>query len=465
MPAKRVFLLGLSWFAIVLATISCHRKEAEAPAITAPTPVMEYVELCPRPGDCRKFSRLVMGTDHLVQSNWVAEGQPEPTDAQAFEVLDEAAKSGINFFDTSPIYVGGVENRLGRWRFSRALPVRRNDFYTQPQLNPDRKLYILSKGGFPFDLYWAKELETGTHSAELRAELQRRGVLPAEAVATPAGKTALQSVPAGTYASRLYGDTEQIATRVAEELGHTLQNLSGDIAVYLMHRDDGDAVAFAAVDRPKTPVKTIMEALSSPVIAENVWAIGWSNWETDRIKQSLGLAQRETALPKPVINSPYFSLFEMSERSIHALGVQVTHPEMMNPDFQKGIKIMPYSPLGGFSILDKPEPRWENAKASARAKFEAGDPYWQNVFPSLFTAANEARWHRVVAFTAEFNRLKGTGYTVDQMMNAYVLAHPRTDLLAIGAITVEQVRRTVGALALSKQLTPQDLEYLYSGTR
>jgi len=40
-----------------------------------------------------------------------------------------------------------------------------------------------------------------------------------------------------------------------------------------------------------------------------------------------------------MINSPYFSLFEMSDQTIHALGSQVTHAEMMDPNFLAGIKI------------------------------------------------------------------------------------------------------------------------------
>src|SRR5688572_26259904 len=69
---------------------------------------MEYVDLVNRSGERRVVSRLVMGTDHLVQGNWTHEGQAEPSEEQAFKVLDEAAKHGINFFDTSPIYVGDV---------------------------------------------------------------------------------------------------------------------------------------------------------------------------------------------------------------------------------------------------------------------------------------------------------------------------------------------------------------------
>lgn len=447
---------------------ACPARVGEQGAASPEGPVgpegMEYVSICNRAGECRRFSRLVMGTDHLAQSQWTGPGQPEPTEAQAFAVLDEAARHGINFFDTAPIYVGGVENLLGRWRRARASRITANDFYIDSRLNPDRQLYVLSKGGFPFDLYWARKLPAGTHSPELIRELERRGLLAPGALAGPDGTTPLLSVVPGTYASRLYGSEAQITARIAEELGHSIDNLR-DVTIYLMHRDDGDAVGFDAVDRPKTDVRTILQALGAAGIGDKFWMLGWSNWRTDRVDESIRLARENRDLLRPVINSPYFSLFEMSGRTIHALGVQVTHREMMDPDFQKGIKIMPYSPLGGFSILDQPEPQWENAKEAARRKFEAGDPYWQNVYPAIFTEANEARWHRVVSFTREFNQRHGTQYTVDQMINAYALAHPRTDMLAVGAITPEQIRRTVGALRLSKRLTVGDLEYLYGGRR
>ncbi|MCB0367533.1 MAG: aldo/keto reductase [Bdellovibrionaceae bacterium] len=399
---------------------------------------MEYVKICRAENDCKNFSRLVMGTDHLIQGGWVHPGWPEYSDAKAFEVLDHAADLGINFFDTSPIYVGGVEYRLGKWREQRR------------KQHPSKDIYVLSKGGFPFDLFWSQNFPPGSHSAELRQALSliKQG-----------------DYPAGTYASRLFGDSGQIVERVSEEMGHTLNNLNGEVTVYLMHRDDGDAVEFDPVKRKKTPVKTIMESLSDSRIRSKAWMMGWSNWVADRVDQSVQISRAQPNLIRPTINSPYFSLFEMSKRSIHALGVQVTHQEMMDPNFQKGIKIMPYSPLGGFSILDKPAPQWENAKAHAYDKFLKGDPYWKNVYHSIFTSENEARWHRVVTFTEVFNQKYGTSYTVDQMLNAYVLAHPRTDLLAIGPITNEQTDRTVRSIDLSKQLSPQDLEYLYSGSK
>ncbi len=458
-------------FAVLLIIVgSCSKSKVQsgAPeAVYAPSIAMPTVDIC-RDGTCRKFSRLVMGTDHLLQGGWTSDSQPKVSEEEAFKVLDEAAKHGINFFDTSPIYVEGVENKLGIWKKSRAQAIRDDAFYYSPALkpNPDRSLYVLSKGGFPFDLFDAKHLASGSHSLELGLELAGQGILPPGTQRSPKdGSFPLTEVPPGTYASRLYGNEEQISERVSGELVHTLKNLDGDITVYLMHRDDGDAVGFKTIPRDQTPVNTIMQALSVNEVASKFWILGWSNWKTDRVNQSIELASAQPELLKPAINSPYFSLLEMSETTIHALGVQVTHAEMMDPEFQKGIKIMPYSPLGGFSILDKPEPKWENAKEAARLKQEAKDPYWQNVHASIFTPANEARWHRLVEFTESFNRTHQTAYTLDQMMNAYVLAHPRTDLLAIGALTVEQVRRTVASLELAKKLTAADLEYLYSGAK
>jgi len=277
------------------------------------------------------------------------------------------------------------------------------------------------------------------------------------------GYTDLPNSTDGTYVSRLFGSKEQIAERVGEELGHTIKNLQGTPDVYLMHRDDGDFINFEPIKRSQNSVKTIMEALSSKDIRNKYTFLGWSNWKPHRITRSLALAKKQPDLAKPVFNSPYFSLFEMSERAIHAGGVQVTHEEMMDENFLKGIKIMPYSPLGGISILDRPEPCWDNARKAARKKYAQGDPYWRNVYHSTFTCANEERYNRLVGFTADFNKKHQASYTTDQMANAYVLAHKRTDFLVIGPITIEQLRRTVASLKLAKMLTKDDLDFLYYG--
>ncbi len=277
------------------------------------------------------------------------------------------------------------------------------------------------------------------------------------------GYTDLPNSTDGTYASRLFGSKEQIVERVAEELGHTVKNLRRNPTVYLMHRDDGDFINFEPVKRSQNSVKTIMAALSSPEIRDNYTFLGWSNWKPHRITRSLALAAKQPGLAKPVFNSPYFSLFEMSERAIHAGGVQATHEDMMDENFLKGIKMMSYSPLGGISILDQPEPCWDNARKDARKKYAQGDPYWKNVYHSIFTCANEERYNRVVKFTEEFNKKHKTSYSVDQMVNAYALAHKRTDFLVIGPITVAQLRRTVASLKLAKMLSKDDLDYLYYG--
>ncbi len=425
-------------------------------------PEMEYVKICRTSNDCKNFSRLVMGTDHLMQDKWTGDRQTPQTAENTFAVLDEATRLGINFFDTAPIYVGGIENLLGQWRESRSLLIKADSFYFQKSSNPDRELYVLTKGGFPFDLFYRQSLPEGDHSPQLLVQLKMGHLLSLNMSSPLTSDVPLRNVPPGTYASRLYGSTEQIISRVTEEINHSLTNLHS-ITVYVMHRDDGDAISFNAVDRVPTPVETIMQALGSNALRSLFWMAGWSNWKEERVNQSLALSKRLSL--QPIINSPYFSLFEMNaNQSIHALGVQVTHNQMKDPHFEEGIKIMPYSPLGGFSILDQPEPRWENAQRAALKKFKENDPYWQNVYSAIFTPENKARWYRLEKFTDKLNQRYCTHYTLDQVMNAYVLAHPRTDLLAVGALTQEQIRRTVNSLKIVKKLTPGDLDYLYDGT-
>ena len=309
-------------------------------------------------------------------------------------------KLGINAFDTSPIYAENIEERLGNWLQSR----NRNDLYT------------ISKGGFPRDL------------------------------------------GPGAYSSRLKGTKEEIAANVLEEIETSQRQLKNNITIYLMHRDDADFKDYARVERPQTPVRTILEALATPEIRNKYGMLGISNWETPRVNESQAAAKLDPSLPRPVLNSPYFSLLEMSSVTIHSGGVQVKHDEMTDPGFQGGIKLMTYSPLGGFSIIRR---GWEAARRDALERKNKGDRYWGHAYDAIFHEANEKRFSRALKFTEKFNAANGTKYTVDQILNAYVLAHERADLLAIGPRDVRQLRQTVEALRLSKKLTPADLDYLY----
>ncbi|HEY9069522.1 MAG TPA: aldo/keto reductase [Candidatus Ozemobacteraceae bacterium] len=315
-------------------------------------------------------------------------------------VLNEAVRLGINTFDTAPIYTDSIEERLAAWLRT----TNRQD------------LHVITKGGFPRDL------------------------------------------GPGTYYSRLRGSREQILANVSEEARKSRSKYDRTIAIYLMHRDDADFWRYKPVDRPQTPVRTILEALSAPILRRTYCMVGVSNWATPRVDESQRVAGEHPELVRPVCNSPYFSLLEMGPVTIHSGGVQVRHDEMMDPGFQKGVKIMSYSPLGGFSIFSR---GWETARANALALKNAGDRYWGNVFDAIFHEANAKRFRRAMEFTAAFNKKHGTSYTLDQMANAYILAHPRADFLIIGPRSVEQLHRTVQSLELAKRLTPADLEFLY----
>jgi hypothetical protein len=76
----------------------------------------------------------------------------------------------------------------------------------------------------------------------------------------------------GTYSSRLKGNAPQINRNVAKEIAESQKQLpgvgqpGGEISLYLMHRDDFDALNYELIDRVQTPVETILEALSEPAL-------------------------------------------------------------------------------------------------------------------------------------------------------------------------------------------------------
>lgn len=413
-----------------------------------PNAAMEYVNVCgpDRSGaqTCKCISRLVMGTDHLG-SLWQQNGFPEASGAMSSEqrrnnaraMLDYAVEKGVTLFDTSPIYVDNIENTLGEW-------VR-----DKKAANRNAPLYVLTKGGFPYD-----------------------------------------NGP-GTYDSRLHGSSRKIVENVADELRWSYPHLQGNIDFYLMHRDDikfDNYVDRTYRDqsgnvREQTPVGTILGALSDRNVYGDIpnlggfsirdhytW-IGVSNWTTPRVNDAVRVAEADSKLLKPMINSPYFSLFEMAvPNTIHSGGVEATHDEMMDPNFQKGIRIMPYSPLGGFPIIDKGTREndgadaWVNAKDVARNLRDMRERYWGHVYDAIFSADNERRFYRVHAVSRRF-ALDGRLYTIDQWLNAYVLAHPRVDMLAVGPIKREHLDRTAEALKLARALRNRRdlLDWLHHG--
>jgi len=319
---------------------------------------------------------------------------------QTLEVLNEALKLGINTFDTAPIYTDKIEIRLGAWLARQ----NRTD------------LHVITKGGFPRDL------------------------------------------GPGTYQSRLKTSKAEIVTQVSEELEKSRAQYRQKISIYLMHRDDADFNNYQRVKREQTPVQTVLEALSAPLLTQHFDFLGLSNWRTARVEEALQLAQTHPDFSQPLCNSPYFSLLEMGPVTIHSGGVQVKHAEMMRADFQRGISLMPYSPLGGFSIFSR---GWESAKAHAYRLKMQKDRYWRNLFDAIFTEANHQRYLRAEAFAKAFNLQHQTHYSLDQFVNAYALAHPRSDFLIIGPRSVAQLRRTVEALKLAKALNAEDLDWLY----
>lgn len=95
-----------------------------------------------------------------------------------------------------------------------------------------------------------------------------------------------------------------------------------EIVIYWMHRDDFDSQNYQIINRPQTSVNTILSGLNVNELRSQFTMLGLSNWKTDRIATTQQVA-RDNNLVRPVANSPYFSLMEMSSTTIHVGGVQV----------------------------------------------------------------------------------------------------------------------------------------------
>lgn len=63
---------------------------------------MEKIRVCENQNKCLEFSKLIIGTDHLGKI-----GRDK-----MFEVLDEAARLGINTLDTAPVYIDSGKGTL-----------------------------------------------------------------------------------------------------------------------------------------------------------------------------------------------------------------------------------------------------------------------------------------------------------------------------------------------------------------
>jgi len=75
-----------------LLIVGCANLNHQSRSISSIDSGMEYVEVCDQQNVCRKFSRLIMGTDHLSQSDWTGAGEKGMSDDEVQEVVDTINK-------------------------------------------------------------------------------------------------------------------------------------------------------------------------------------------------------------------------------------------------------------------------------------------------------------------------------------------------------------------------------------
>ena len=137
----------------------------------------------------------------------------------------------------------------------------------------------------------------------------------------------------------------------------------------------------------------------------------------------------------------------------------VTHYDMMNVNYQMGIKIITYNPTGWYKIF---ELGWEKAEQLALQLKNDNVRYRNTIYDAIFTQTNKDRYYRLLEFTQNFNRQNNSNYTIMQMLYAWILKHPRVDALSIQAHNVEELEQINAALELTKQITVQDINNIYN---
>ncbi len=215
-------------------------------------------------------------------------------------------------------------------------------------------------------------------------------------------------------------------SEIEKDLDESLRFLGTDtIDLYWLHRDD-----------PTTPVGEILDTLNRQVQAGKIRYAGCSNWSLARIQE----AQEHAAQHRMqgfVANQPMWSLAVAQPRPTDPSDLVRFDAPMARFHEQTGMAVVPYSSQaqGYFSKIEQGEETLSDALKGRYA-----------------TPENRERYRRAAVLGRD------RGASAAQVALAYLIAQPFATVPIIGSRTSEQLRESMGAIALALQ--PDELAYL-----
>jgi len=228
--------------------------------------------------------------------------------------------------------------------------------------------------------------------------------------------------------SKIYGSARLKADQLKKDIETSLARLKTDyIDIYMPHRDDD-----------KVRVSQIIEALNIYVSANNIKLLGASNWKHERIDEANKFAQAH-GLAKFSISSPHYSLFEWSYapwKETHSIAGKRGEGSIKWYS-ENAMPIFAWSPLaGGFfnylSLLSQKK-----------------NPYMNR--------ENLKRLHKLKNLSREKE------LPISTLLLSYLLCQKGISVFPIvKSINYENICNNVQACDV--QLSPQELEYLYTAS-
>ena len=215
---------------------------------------------------------------------------------------------------------------------------------------------------------------------------------------------------------------------IVDDLEPSLKNLQTDwLDLYWLHRDD-----------TARPVAEILDTLHSQVVAGKIRYFGCSNWRVDRIATAQTYAAQQ-GITGFVGNQMRWSLAEIDPVAVGDPTTVAMDRETYAFHRRTGLAAIPYSSQAGGYFQKLAEGR----------EIRPGQQ------KSYGTAGNRSRAERLQILAQE------TGYSISQLVLAYLTSQPFATIPIVGCRTVAQVEDSMRAGDV--RLTHEQVAWLAEG--
>ena len=189
---------------------------------------------------------------------------------------------------------------------------------------------------------------------------------------------------------------------------------------------------------PHTPTETVVRAMSDLVRSGKATAWGTSEWSAQQLTEAVWYANAN-GLEPPQFEQPQYNMF-------HRERVEKEYYPMYKPPYNLGLTI--WSPLAGGLLT---------------GKYNEGVPAGSRLTAPGYTGFKSKldKWHTEgkIESVRSLDRMARDelGCTMAELAIAWVIKNENVTTALLGATTTEQLRETLGAVAVARRLTAEQM--------